>query len=368
MLSLLLLGFQMAASPFTAHTVATGIHGGYQVVAADLNHDGKVDLIGLGMAADSLVWYENPSWMPHVIVSASRMVNLDVADIDGDNIPEIALAYGFSPTPAKSTGNIAILHSNGDPRNPWTLKEIDQQPSAHRVRFVNKVLLVAPVLNSKSPGFDDPDHLPNPLWMYRPGAWKRELLTDENKGVVHGLLAYDWYGDGHQEALTAGYSGVFVNSEAKRLQLTAGNPAPWPHCGAGETAVGKLAGKQFFATIEPFHGNMVVVYTQDAKGQYQRNVIDTSLVNGHTLALVDVDGDGIPEIVAAGNGSRANLFFYRATDSTGQQWQRMLMDDDMSANSCVVADIKGNGRKNDVVCIDSRGVNALKWYEYQGKR
>ena len=43
-------------APFTAHTVATGIRGGYQVVAADINHDGKVDLIGLGSGADSLMW------------------------------------------------------------------------------------------------------------------------------------------------------------------------------------------------------------------------------------------------------------------------------------------------------------------------
>src|ERR1700733_10846106 len=86
-------------APFTAHTVATGISGGYQVVAADLNHDDKVDLIGLGSGADSLVWYEHPSWTPHVIVSVSRMINAAAADLDGDGIPEIALAYGFSPNP-----------------------------------------------------------------------------------------------------------------------------------------------------------------------------------------------------------------------------------------------------------------------------
>ena len=388
MLSLVFyLGLQISAgtpplppitAPFAAHTIASGIRGGYQVVAADVNHDGKVDVIGLGQAAESLIWYENPSWTPHVIISLPRMVNLDAADIDGDNIPELALAYGFSPTPAKSTGNIAILHSNGDPKAPWTIKEIDQQPSAHRVRFVdidgngNKVLVVAPVLNRNSPGFADPDHLPTPLLMYRPGAWKREVLTEENKGVVHGLLAYDWYGAGRQDVVTAGYSVVFVNSlgqdgKIKRLEISAGSPAAWPTGGAGEVAVGRIGGKQFFATIEPFHGNMVVVYTQDGKGQYQRNVIDTSLVNGHTLSLIDVDVDGIPEIVAGGNASRVNLFYYRATDATGHQWQRMLMDNDMSPNSCVAADIKGDGRKRDVVCIDGRGVNALKWYEYQAK-
>jgi hypothetical protein len=131
--------------------------------------------------------------------------------------------------------------------------------------------------------------------------------------------------------------------------------------------VGKIKGKQFFATIEPFHGNMVVVYTQDPLGHYQRNVIDDSLVNGHTLSLVDVDGDGVPEIVASGSGTRNGLFFYRATDASGQRWQRMLMDNDMSAQGCVAADIKGTGRSSDVVCIDTRGSNSLKWYEYQGR-
>ncbi len=365
-------------APFTVHTVATGIKGGYQVVAADVNNDGKVDLIGLGLTADSLMWYENPSWTPHVIVSVPRMVNLDAADLDGDGIPEIGLAYGFSPNGSKSTGNIGIIHSNGDPRGPWTIKEIDREPATHRVRFADiegngkKVLVIAPILNLQAKGFPDPDHLPTPLLMYRPGDWKREVITEENKGVVHGLRTFDWYGDGRQDVLTAGYSGVFVHSfgkdgKWKRLEITPGNPSEWPNGGAGDIVVGKMGGKQFFVTIEPFHGNMVVVYTQDGQGQYHRNVIDTSLVTGHALTLVDVDGDGIPEIVAGGGGSRVNLFYYRATDATGQKWQRMLMDNDMSAQSCVTADIKGNKAGNDVVCIDGRPPNSLKWYEYKGK-
>ena len=51
----------------------------------------------------------------------------------------------------------------------------------------------------------------------------------------------------------------------------------------------------------------------------------------------------------------------------GQKWQKMLMDNDMSAQGCAVADIKGTGRSSDIVCIDTRGSNSLKWYEYQGK-
>ena len=45
---------------FIEHTIATGLKGGYQVVAADINHDGKPDLIALASGMPDLVWYENP--------------------------------------------------------------------------------------------------------------------------------------------------------------------------------------------------------------------------------------------------------------------------------------------------------------------
>ncbi len=368
-------------APFRIHIIAQNISGGYALLATDLNHDGKTDIVALGLSADSLVWFENPYWIPHVITSAApKMVALDAADLDGDGIPEIALAYDFNAVPAKSVGTVAIFRHDGDPMRPWVLmRVIDKVPSTHRVKFANVdgkghgTLVLAPILNENSPGFADPDHLPTPLYAYREeNGWKRELITDQNRGVVHGLLAYDWFGTGRQDILTAGYSGVYVhrrekNGRWKRTLLTLGSPAPWPHGGAGAVAVGKLDGKQFFVTIEPFHGNMVVVYTQDGQGHYQRHVIDDALENGHALALVDVDGSSIPAIVAGGNRSKTNLFFYRATDKTGQTWTKMLMDNDMAASACVPADIKGTGHETDVVCMEARPPFALKWYEYVGQ-
>src|SRR5436853_3111479 len=81
---------------FVAHEIATGLTGGYQVIAADLNRDGRPDLIAVATGLQTLTWYENPSWTPHVLATGLRApINAAAHDVDGDGIPEIALAYGF---------------------------------------------------------------------------------------------------------------------------------------------------------------------------------------------------------------------------------------------------------------------------------
>ena len=58
--SLLLLP-ALSGAQFREHTVAGDLKGGYQVVAADVNHDGKQDLIAVASGQSDLVWFENPT-------------------------------------------------------------------------------------------------------------------------------------------------------------------------------------------------------------------------------------------------------------------------------------------------------------------
>jgi FG-GAP repeat. len=46
--------------------------GGYQVVIADLNKDGKPDIIALASGLPELLWYENPFWQKHVLATGVR--------------------------------------------------------------------------------------------------------------------------------------------------------------------------------------------------------------------------------------------------------------------------------------------------------
>src|SRR5512143_2773867 len=117
---------------FREHVIATGLKGGYQVVVADLNHDGKPDLIALASGMPELVWFENPTWERHVIAGGqSRMINCAVVRTGSDPIPEIVLASEFSNQAKDSAGVVSVLRHKGDPRQPWTVTEIDRIPTAH---------------------------------------------------------------------------------------------------------------------------------------------------------------------------------------------------------------------------------------------
>lgn len=359
------------AAQFEAHTIATDLAGGYQVVACDLNQDGKPDLIALASNMPELVWYENPTWQRHIIATGlDHMINLAALDIDGDGVPEIALAYGFSMNAAQSVGKLAILHHNGDPRQLWTLKGIDRLPTSHRLRWADidgsgkHVLINSPLTAATATPPLFSGHVP--LVYYDPLTWKRHLISDAEEGIVHGIFLTDWDGNHRDDLLIGGFLGIHLYRYTPdriwtRTAIAQGAPDPCPKCGNSDIAVGQIHQQRFLAAIEPWHGNQVVVYRQ-AGGAWQREVIDTSILDGHTVITADLDRDGSDQFIIGFRGKPYGVYIYK---SDGEQWNRQVLDSgDMSAAACTVADLDGDGRP-DIACIGSATHN-LKWYRNSG--
>lgn len=352
---------------FRAHTIAGDLNGGYQVLAIDMNGDGKKDLLALGTGMTDLVWFENPGWQRHVIATGmSRMINLAPIRTDAGGVRELVLATDFAMEPAKSAGRIWVLKPKGDPREPWDVREIDQLPTSHRMRTARigggTVVINAPLAGAKAA---PPDYKENvPIVFYRPGSWKRELLSEELRGVLHGIFMTDWDGDGRDELLTASFEGIHLFRQEKDgrwidRHLAKGNPEPWPKSGASDVSVGRLGKRRFLCTIEPWHGNQVAVYVERG-GEWRRTVIDDTLSHGHALMTADLNGDGMDEIIAGYREGAKRVNIYSASDGSGAKWTRTVLDDGgMPGAACDVADLNGDGRP-DIVCI---GGTLLKWYE-----
>src|SRR5262249_9489148 len=208
-------------------------------------------------------------------------INAAASDIDADGIPEIALAHAFSNVYARSQGIVSILTHQGDPAGPWSITDIDRIPTSHRLRFADvegngkPVLVNFPLIGPQAVAPDYRDRVS--LVMYRPGDWKREVITGAEEGVVHGILTDTWDGGPRETLLSASFLGVhtltFGAGRWTRTLLVKGDPAPWPKSGSSDVAVGHLGRERFLATIEPWHGNQVVVYRLDA-GAWKRHVID----------------------------------------------------------------------------------------------
>ena len=358
---------------FQAQVVTTEIKFGYQLIAVDLNGDGKKDLLTIDERATEVAWFENPTWQGHVLATnVPRPLNATCTDLDGDGIPEVVLAYRFETSPEKSVGNVALFTHGKDVRQPWSAREIDHVPTAHRVRWMDaegngrKVLLLGPMVGQRFPPVEGD---PVPIYLYHPGNWQRETISTVARGVLHAINPVDWDGSGKQQLLAASYAGLdrleLVHGAWRVTHVASGDPRPWPLCGSSEVRLGHLGSTRILVAIEPWHGNQVVVYLPDGE-QWKRVVIEDKMENGHGLAVGDLNGDGRDEIVSGFRGKGFQLSIYQATDAKGEHWNKIVLDDGgIAAADCVIEDFDGDG-KPDIAAIGASTGN-VKLYKNLGK-
>jgi len=361
---------------------------GYQVAVADVNGDGKPDVIALSTEANRVDWYENPGWVRRPVAATPRNIDLAVRDLDGDGLPEIALASGFYFSESTRGGQIQWLRRGASEADSWQLHPVAVDPVVHRLRWADldgdgrPELVHAPIFGPGSDGprapkgshlwaFRVPEKLGDSPWE----AWK----IDESLTVLHGIHVADLDGDRRDELLTVSFEGIYRfdwegagASAAWRKTLISHGAAPaddkpgTPR-GASEVTPARLGPhRPIIAAIEPWHGNQVVVYTPPAaKGPWERHVLDETLSEGHALVAADFDGDGQDELVAGWRAGGGGLVMYDPADASGSNFTRIELDHGIAVEGAVAADLNLDGRL-DLVVIAGR-TNNLAWYENVGR-
>jgi aldos-2-ulose dehydratase/isomerase family protein/VCBS repeat protein len=286
-------------------------------------------------------------------------------------------------------GTIQWLKQPANIDEAWKVYPIGEEPWVHRMRFVESdkriFLIVAPLqgkgATAKANWMDRGPRLMIFEVPKHPASepWKSTLITDELH-VVHNFQPI--LGPHGQFAVTfASYEGLTTFeapdslpqlSRSKELLGMKGNQEnQLGSRGCSEVKLGQLKGFVFYVTIEPWHGNQVVVYT-DAKvhGVWERHVIDTELKWGHALWCCDLDGDGKDEIVVGvrdpfNEKVRSGVNVFRATDATGTKWEKHVIDNGgVATEDLTCGDLNGDG-KIDIVAV-GRATGNVKIYWNQG--
>jgi FG-GAP-like repeat/FG-GAP repeat len=380
---------------FKTQEIETGLGVGYAVSLVDVNGDGKLDIVVVDKTR--VVWYENPTWKRrNIIDNQTTPDNVCIApyDIDADGQIDFALGAGWGNLSSTVPGPLYWLRRGKSLDENWTVYPIGEENSVHRMRWADidgdgrAELIVAPLLGTKSSKEKNYMDVPIRTLAFKipkdpaKDRWVPEVL-DETLHVVHNFWPIPAEGRKGMDLLTASYEGVSLlkpdsDGKWKPAKLGEGNQDnPNSNRGSSEIKMGTLkGGRKVIATIEPWHGHQVVVYTPPEKpGQlWTRHVVDEQLKWGHAVWFADLDGDGVDELIIGVRdnlgmkpGEKCGVRIYQAEDGIGTKWTRTLVDEGgVAVEDLAAADLDGDGRI-DIVAVGRQTKNA-RIYWNQGKK
>jgi hypothetical protein len=375
---------------FKDQELPTRLTVGYAVRLVDMNADQRLDIAIVD--SDRILWLENPNWTEHVILQGqTKRDNVCFAphDIDGDGHLDFAVGADWRPSDTKTGGTIQWISGGENRTSSWRLHPIGEHPTTHRMNFADldgdgkQELLVSPLMGKDTtrPAFAENG---TPLLVFTIPAnpasepWTPQVICDDVH-VTHNFQVVDIDGDKQPEILLVSFEGVSLlerqpSGKWKRTPIGKGNQATSPNKGSSEVKLGRLAGgKDYIATIEPWHGHQVVVYTRPVDGVrtepfmlWTRQVLDEDLQWGHAVSCVNLDDDADEELVIGvrdnkSDTAKCGVRVYDPVDAAAGKWSRQLVDPgSVAVEDLAAGDLNGDG-KADIVAV-GRATKNVKIY------
>ncbi len=366
----------------------------YALTTADVNADGKPDVVAV--SEDAVVWYENPTWIKHDILRGQTTrdnVCLAARDIDGDGRVDFAVGAGWRPPDTATPGTLQWIGRDQD--GNWILHPVAyEEPSVHRMLWADidgdgiTELIVVPLQGRDTKGpnwgqgngvkiraFSIPKHDPtSPEWP--------STIADDSLHTIHNFQPVQLDDDPAEELIVAAWEGVFSLDRAAdgswtKIKLGNGyQGTDKPNRGASEIKLGHIGdhGLDTIATIEPWHGDQVVVYMRENKKEWVRYVVASGVNWGHAVWFADLDGRPGDELIVGqrdprtddqapkGPGLRVFGFVTIVTDGSlvSLQPQQFIDDGGMACEDAQAADLDGDGRPD--LIAGGRATHNVKIY------
>jgi hypothetical protein len=357
-----------------------------------MNQDERLDIVIVD--SKRFVWLENPNWDEHVMYEDPSQKHDNVcfapSDIDGDGRLDFAIGSDWQFGNTESGGTIGWLQRGKTASDRWTYHPIGEEPTTHRMRFADidadgeEELIVAPLKGRRTTGPNFDENGVRLLAYNVPkdpvkGPWEPKVISDDLH-VVHNFWPIKQ--GGKTRLLVVSFEGVSAlygrdDGTWGRVHIGVGDQASSPNRGASEIRAG-LLGKEnpYIATIEPWHGDKVVVYTMpdeeysgDAEWLWKRTVVDDKLKWGHAVFCANLDDDEAQELIIGVRDDRdpenkRGLRLYDPQDESGTAWKRTVVDPgSVAIEDLAAGDLNGNGR-TDIVAVGRQTHNVkIYWNE-----
>ena len=353
-------------------TIDAKISVGYGLAIADVDGDGQPDI--LLTDAKQIVWYRAPKWEKFVMaenLTPKDNVCIAARDLDGDGKCEVAVGAEWAPNDTVNSGAIFLLNAPADRTQRWTAVKLPHEPTTHRMHWLRGAdgkffLAVLPLhgrgnKNNEGVGAAFLGY----AWPWRETSRPFPLFGPD--AALHATHNFDVLPGRAESVLVATKEGVRSFTAAgdvwfNRIRTT--QPV-------GEVRAGRSPGGiAWVAAIEPMHGNTLAIYRGSASADLtsSRLVLDESLNQGHGLATGDLLGTGFDQIVVGSRGAgkpgdKFGLKLYAPGVAPDTTWKLATVIDDnqMACEDLKIADLNGDGRP-DIIAAGRATKNVIIYW------
>lgn len=304
---------------FTPHTVATGADGASHVYAADVNDDGNMDILSASANDNEIVWYESgggstPAFTAHVVTAtASGAASVYAVDVDRDGDMDILSA-------STNDDRVVWYENDGGPSPTFTAHVL--VPAADGASSVYAADLDGDGdidILSASANDDRIAWYPN-LSIHRSASFPVQSVITDTAQAARSVYATDLDSDGDVDVLSASYYNQIVWYE---------NQGGSPPTFAGHVITATTGGSDFA-----------------------------------TVYAVDVDGDGDMDVLSASSGNDRIAWYENMGGSPLTFTGHIITSTANGAASVYAADVDRDGDMD--VLAASHDDNTIAWYENDG--